>query len=282
MKKTVSLSFDIEDWFQVENLRAIFPHDTWEDVESRVEKNTQVILDILKQYKIKGTFFFLGWIAERYPDLVKEVHSQGHEIASHGYYHKLNYQMSYESIQRDIEISKNIIENIIGEKIVGYRAPNFSITDDVLDALKHLNFKYDSSFHPFSKNTRYGTISLNITQPTILDNGLAEIPMSVWKKGPLELSVAGGGYLRLISFPIFKRFIDSFLSKNNILVFYLHPWEFDPEQPRVSGIRLDYKFRHYVGLRKTYEKFTKLIEYLIYLGCEFKTLKDVAENLEGE
>jgi len=272
MQKTICLSFDIEDWFQVENLRAKFPPETWDECESRVEKSTEKILDLLDKYNIKATFFVLGCIAERFPGLVKEIHSRGHEVASHGYGHVINYQLSREEIFHDIKKSKEILEGIINQEIIGYRAPNFSITEDVIDALEELGFKYDSSYHPFSKNKRYGQINTEKECIFHIRGDLIEVPMSVWKSKFFELSIAGGGYFRLYPYPLFETLALSYLKKNNYLIMYFHPWEFDPDQPRVKDIKFSYRFRHYVGLDRTYKKLGKFIEQSIRSGISFDRL----------
>ncbi|WP_051001537.1 polysaccharide deacetylase family protein [Thermosipho africanus] len=138
--KTIYLSFDVEDWFQVENLRKLFPPETWEKHQSRVEENTIRILQLLRKWNVKSTFFILGWIAERYPKLVQQINQDGHEIASHGYGHIINYQLTREEIFQDIKKSKKILEEISGKEVIGYRAPNFSVTEDVIDALIDLGF----------------------------------------------------------------------------------------------------------------------------------------------
>ncbi|MBO8161803.1 MAG: DUF3473 domain-containing protein [Thermosipho sp. (in: Bacteria)] len=278
MQKTICLSFDIEDWFQVENLREKFPPEIWDKCESRVVKNTIKILDLLDEYNVKATFFILGWIAERFPDLVKEIHSRGHEIASHGYGHIINYQLSRKEIFKDIRKSKEILENIIAQEIIGYRAPSFSITEDVIDVLKRLDFKYDSSYHPFSKNKRYGQIDTNKKGFFYIREGLLEIPMSVWKSKSFELSIAGGGYFRLYPYILFKSLALSYLKKNDFLIMYFHPWEFDPEQPRIKDIKFSYRFRHYIGLKKTYNKLSKFLEISIKNGFTFRRLDDSIKN----
>jgi polysaccharide deacetylase family protein (PEP-CTERM system associated) len=273
-KKVVLLSFDVEDWFQVENLRAIFPPSKWEECESRVVENTEKILNLLNKYKVKATFFVLGWIAERFPGLVKMIHSDGHEIASHGYGHILNYNLTHEEIFEDIRKSKEILESIIDEKILGYRAPNFSITEEVIDALNENGFLYDSSYHPFSKNKRYGQLGINSQKPFVLKEKLLEIPLSVWKRGKIELSIAGGGYFRLYPFSLYRKLVLSYMKDHDLLVMYFHPWEFDPDQPKVNNIPWFNKFRHYVGLRRTHLKLEKFLQESQKNGWKFLRFRD--------
>ncbi|ABV33735.1 XrtA system polysaccharide deacetylase [Pseudothermotoga lettingae] len=275
MAKTIYLSFDVEDWFQVENLREMFPLDSWEKCELRIEKNVEKILTLLGKYGVKATFFVLGWIAERQPDIVKEIYNDGHEIASHGYSHIINYNLSREEIFNDIEKSKKILEKIIGKAICGYRAPNFSITENVIDALVENGFLYDSSYHPFSKNSRYGKIENSDIKPFRLKKSLIEIPLSVYKKGKCELPIAGGGYFRLYPYSFYKALLKRYLMENDSLVLYFHPWEFDPEQPKVKNIKFLYRFRHYVGLSKTFEKLERILIYFLKENFTFGLFREI-------
>ena len=275
MSKTICLSFDVEDWFQVENLREKFQPQTWYKCELRVESNTRKILDLLDKHNVKATFFVLGWIAERKPALVKEIHSRGHEIASHGYGHIISYELSREEIYEDIKKGKELLESITGDKVVGYRAPNFSVTQDVIDALTTLGFEYDSSYHPFSKNKRYGQLDVDERGIFKLNESLTEIPMSVWKNKFFELSIAGGGYFRLYPYSFFRTLASSYLKKNDYMIMYFHPWEFDPEQPRVKDVKFSYRFRHYVGLGTTLLKLDKLILESLEKGTSFRKISNL-------
>ncbi len=278
MQKTIYLSFDVEDWFQVENLRTKFPLEAWDRCELRVESNTRKILDLLDKYNIKATFFVLGWIVERKPGLVKEIHSRGHEIASHGYGHIINYELNRDEIYEDIKKSKELLEGITGDKVVGYRAPNFSVTQDVIDALTTLGFEYDSSYNPFSKNKRYGQLGTNEKGIFKLNDSLTEISMSVWKNKFFELSIAGGGYFRLYPYSLFRTLASSYLKKNDYMIMYFHPWEFDPEQPRVKDVKFSYRFRQYVGLALNYYKLSHAIMDFKSKGYIFKRLCDFYDD----
>ena len=176
---TILLTFDIEDYFQVENLRPWYPPETWDNQELRVEKNTHKILNLLDSIELKNpikpnkpkelnkpanpkaTFFILGWLAQRLPNLVHEIQNRGHEIASHGFNHLMCNQMNTRELQKDLIRSKQILEDITGEEVTGYRAPNFSITDQSLKLIQNCGYKYDSSYNDFSKHGRYGYISIN-------------------------------------------------------------------------------------------------------------------------
>ncbi len=246
------LSFDIEDWFQVENLRSAIPRADWERLPLRVEASTHRILELLQAANAKATFFFLGWVAERCPALVREVAGQGHEIACHGYGHELVYRMTPASFREDIRRAKTVLEETVGASVIGYRAPSFSITPEstwALDVLREEGFLYDSSVFPVSVHDRYGFAGSD-TLPYRWPNGLLEIPLAVYKLRRLALPLAGGGYFRLFPYAYFRLFLRRINAEGHRFTFYLHPWEFDPQQPRVK-VPLWYRFRHYVNLSGT-------------------------------
>ncbi len=275
-------SFDIEDWFQVENLRSKFPTETWSTQELRVKENTERILELLDKHSIKATFFILGNIAERVPELVKQIHRSGHEVASHGYGHILNYKLSKEELYNDLKISKEILEEITDEEVIGYRAPSFSINDDLLYILKDLCYKYDSSLNPFALHDRYGDIETDkkLSEVFLHESGITEFPMPLVKVYGIRIPISGGGYFRIFPLGLFKKLVRKYFSNHDICVFYMHPWEIDSEQPRVNGIKLNYKFRHYYGLDKTYEKFDDFIKFCKDSGYKVKTIKSVLNSNE--
>jgi polysaccharide deacetylase family protein (PEP-CTERM system associated) len=285
-KKTCLLTFDIEEWFQVENLKGAISREEWEEKSSTVQKNTACILDLLKKFNIKATFFILGWVAERQPDLVKYIYTQGHEVACHGYGHERANQLKGDDALRDITKSKNILKKIIGEEIVGYRAPNFSISDNILEHLKELNFVYDSSYNPFSLNRRYGSISGSLSKVGegcyLTEKGIYEIPLSSHSFYNLPIPIGGGAYFRIFPFWLFKSLINRKLQNDPVLNFYLHPWEFEPKQERVKNIRLNYRIRHYYGLKNTEKKLEKLILFLKGLDCEFLTIHQYVVRVMGK
>jgi polysaccharide deacetylase family protein (PEP-CTERM system associated) len=255
-----ALSFDIEDWFQVENLKSAISFEDWEHCELRVANNTAKVLNLLDDAGTKATFFILGWIAEKCPSLVREIHARGHEVASHGYSHRLVYEMTREEFREDIIRSKSVLEETIGERILGYRAPCFSITKDslwALDILKKEGFAYDSSIYPVQFHDRYGLAGCD-GEPFRWENGLFEVPLAVYKIGSYMLPLGGGGYFRLFPYFYFKYFLKKINLRKKIFTFYLHPWEFDPGQPRVR-VPLGYRFRHYVNLDKTESQLRKLL-----------------------
>lgn len=275
------ITFDIEEWFQVENLRSSIDSLTWDTQKSSVEKNIDKILSICNQYDIKATFFVLGWIAERYPQTIKRIQESGHEIATHGHDHHLNDLLDINQVTKDVKKSKDILENITAQKVIGYRAPSFSINDDVINVLSDLDFKYDSSYNPFQIHGRYGKITndhLNDSSIVQLTNGLYEVPVSTVKVAGINIPIGGGAYFRIMPLAVFKNLIKRKIKNDGFYNFYLHPWEFDPDQPKIKDLRWDYKFRHYYNLYKTEGRFIKLIKFLKKHNCEFVTIKELLQK----
>jgi polysaccharide deacetylase family protein (PEP-CTERM system associated) len=255
------ISFDIEDWFQVENLKEVISCNDWECCELRVVQNTRKILRLLERHQTRATFFVLGWIAERCPSLVKEIADDGHEIASHGYGHELVYKLTPEEFYSDIERSKKVLESITVRPVLGYRAPSFSITPEsewAIDVLKDFGFAYDSSIFPTSFHNRYGFNGISCL-PFRFGNGLLEIPLSTYRLGGANLPLAGGGYFRLFPYSYFRHFFQRLNKQGKSIVFYLHPWELDQDQPRLK-VSFNYRLRHYVNLEKTENRLEKLLK----------------------
>lgn len=265
-KKTILLTFDVEDWFQVENFKEYIPHSTWESKELRVEKNTIKLLDLLDSVpaQVKATFFVLGWIAEHYPDLVREIHKRGHEVASHGFEHHLCYNQTPTELRQDLIKSKELLEDLIGEEVSGYRAPSFSITDEVIRIIQDVGFLYDSSYNSYSGHDRYGSLTLPKNQRQNLplyrlSSGFYEIPVSNLSICGKSIPWGGGGYFRLLPFFLHRVGVKQILNRNNCYTFYMHPWEIDPDQPRVKEANSLFRFRHYINLRSTKKKLQNLI-----------------------
>ena len=277
--KTILLTFDVEDWFQVENFKNVIPRSHWETFEGRVTHSTLKILDLLDGISTyggspKATFFILGWTAERYPNLVYEINRRGHEIASHGYNHTLVPHMSDNEMKKDIAESKKLLEDLTGKSIKGYRAPSFSITPQLIEYLQEAGYQYDSSYNSFDRHGRYGYISLKDAEKSgiayRLTSSLIEIPISNLEIRGNILPWGGGGYFRLIPFSLFMEGVKTKLSKQNGFMFYAHPWEFDPQQPKIrNGLPLLTRFRHYVNLKNTEKKLKRLITALSQ--CSFIT-----------
>lgn len=256
------LTFDVEDYFQVSAFEKNIPKENWSDFESRVERNTSIFLNILSEYDLKATFFVLGWVAEKYPNIIREIDNAGHEIACHSYYHRLVYNLSPREFRDETLKSKDLLENIIGKKIIGYRAPSYSITKKSLwafDILEELGFKYDSSIFPIYHD-RYGIPDSPRFMYKLPDHDLIEIPISTSLLGGRKIPISGGGYFRLFPYFFTKMLLKRInVKENQSFNFYLHPWEFDPEQPRINNITMFSKFRHYINLDKTHDRFIKLI-----------------------
>jgi len=265
-QKSVLLTFDIEDWFQVENFKEYIPYSSWDSREFRAEKNTHKILNILDNYqtKIKATFFILGWIAKRYPNLVLEIHKRGHEVASHGFNHQLCYKQSPEDMKLDLKKSKALLEDTIGSQVSGYRAPSFSITDKAIDLIRQEGYLYDSSYNSFEGHERYGSLKLpeNLNNdPSFyrLSHSFFEIPISNLRLGNTIIPWGGGGYFRLLPSLIHQAGVNRILHLSQCYTFYMHPWEIDPGQPRVPDASFSEKFKHYININKAQRKLERFI-----------------------
>ena len=276
-KPSILLTFDVEDWFQVENLKSQIPVSTWHQRELRVEKNTHVILDLLDSFSSnpKATFFVLGWVAQKCPGLVHEIAQRGHEVASHGFGHQLCTQLSGKDLAADLAFSKRQLEDMLGAPVYGYRAPSFSISQAALDLIQKAGYQYDASYNSFSSHGRYGVLDFSGFKKTngcvCLAPGFYEVPVSNLHLGGHVWPLGGGGYFRLVPFSFFKAGMQAVLKKDNAFVFYAHPWEFDPDQPRVSGIHPWLKFRHYVCLNRTAKKLSTMIH--AFNRVRFQTIR---------
>jgi len=257
-----AISVDVEDWFQVENLKPVVARETWDGRERRVERNTDRILELLAQRGLHGTFFILGWVAERHPDLVRRIAGGGHEIASHGYGHDLVYTLTEQEFRADVGRSKGLLEDLTGQRVLGYRAPCFSITDWAVTILQELGFEYDSSVFPTVAHDRYGRLTgVGAGQPIIeLRPGFHEVCISCLPLGRRGLPWGGGGYFRMLPYAVWRGGITRIVRSGTPYVFYLHPWEIDPDQPRMTGLdRVSY-FRHYVNLARCEARLAAMLD----------------------
>ncbi len=255
------MSIDVEDWFQVENLKSVIDRDSWDDRERRVERNTDRMLEIMAERDITCTCFILGWIAERHPELVRRIAEGGHEIASHGYGHELIYNLSQDEFRQDIDRTKKLLEDMTGKEVIGYRAPSFSITDWAIPILQDTGYTYDSSAFPTVAHDRYGKLTgMESGKPIVtLREGFREICISCVTLGSKGIPWGGGGYFRLIPYPLFRRGVKRILNSGMPYVFYIHPWEIDAGQPRVKGLKKSHAFRHYVHLDKCASRWSQLL-----------------------
>ncbi|MGH7147832.1 MAG: XrtA system polysaccharide deacetylase [Nitrospiraceae bacterium] len=255
------LSFDVEEHFQVSAFWSEARRQQWDKYESRVENNTRKIVELLAQHDTKATFFVLGWVAERYPGLVKMLVGQGHEIASHGYGHELVTTQSPEQFRQDVRKAKRILEDLTGTPIIGYRAPSFTITSQsrwALPILVEEGHQYDSSIYDrFQRSEKAGTHEGSYPIDTAAGR-IWEVSPSTMNLCGIQLPVAGGGYFRFLPYAASKTFLRQLEKQGAQLVMYLHPWEIDPEQPRMDGPWLS-RFRHYLNLQKTQERLSRLL-----------------------
>ena len=361
--KSILITIDVEDWFQVENFKPWIPFETWGHHELRVERNVHLLLDLFDEFEVRGqktedrnqgsnfrrqkkvgtrhrrnmsdhfhlendldkkkseksskscpketnknrikaTFFVLGWLADRLPGLVRDIQSRGHEVASHGYNHHLPDQLSAAEIRVDLTESKKRLEDLTGSTVSGYRAPSFAINDDILKIIEDCGYRYDSSYNSFGLHGRYGRISLNgagkLGVAHKISDTFFELPISNLSiKNPLSFQLSafssernvkksmvsksfvlpwgGGGYFRLAPYRFFRRGVQSILENHGAYAFYLHPWEIDPDQPRVREASTNFKFRHYTNLNKTRAKLKCLIESFDH--CQFETCGEYLERV---
>lgn len=265
----LALSIDVEDWFHSENVKAAVPAD-WSSCESRVERNTMRILEILDEHSQHATFFVLGWVAERFPGLVRAIAGAGHEVASHGHHHELVYQLTPARFRDDIIRSKSLLEDLSGRPVSGYRAPCFSITEWAIPILRECGFRYDSSMVPTLAHDRYGKVAgLRATRPIFpLGDGFHEICVSCRPCGASGIPWGGGGYFRLIPYAVWRQGMRAILSGGLPYVFYIHPWDMDPGQPRMTGLHWTNRFRQRVGLARCEDRFEHLVGEFDWLTME--------------
>ena len=271
-----AFSVDVEDYFQVSAFEKHIPRNHWDRCESRVVANTHRVLQLLDRHDVKATFFVLGWVGERYPQLVRDIHACGHEIGAHGYWHRLIYQQTPEEFRADLRRSRDVLQEAIGQPVTAHRAASFSITNRSLWALEILveeGFQVDSSVFPIHHD-RYGIPGAEprLHRLTTPAGPLWEFPPSVARFGCMNLPVGGGGYLRLYPLPwtvYCLRRINR--AQRQPFLCYVHPWELDPGQPRIRASRLS-RFRHYVNLSRNERKLDALLQ-----SFRFGRLRDVID-----
>ncbi len=266
----------------MENFKPSIPFSSWPERELRVEQNTRNLLDLLdgaRPQKTSATFFILTWIARRLPGLVREILARGHEVASHGCTHELCTTQSEHALKQDLTQSKNTLEDITGQAVSGYRAPSFSINQQILEHIRNAGYLYDSSYNSFSLHGRYGRLILHhngngARNPALMQpvKGLYELPISNMQLGRRTIPWGGGAYFRLIPERVFRSGVRRILKNHHAYVMYLHPWEIDPEQPRVTEASFTRRLRHYSNLKKTRARLQNLIQS--FSDCRFVTCKD--------
>ena len=274
------MSVDVEDYFMVEAFSGSVRLDSWASWPSRVVNNTKKILDLFDRYDVNGTFFMVGWVAEKFPSLVQDIHRRGHELACHSYWHRTVYSLTPDEFRKDTRAAVHAIEDAAGVKVRGYRAPSWSITKSclwALDILADEGFSYDSSIYPI-RHDLYGVPGAQRFPYSITckdGKSLREFPPTTVRLFGQNLPGAGGGYLRIFPMSytnwVFRKFERNYGER---VVVYVHPWELDPEQPRISK-SLKSTLRHYTGLRSTAHKLEGLLSK--YAFVTYSQLQDAEE-----
>lgn len=257
---TNALTIDVEDYFQVSALAPYIARSEWDSRECRVERNVDRILQMLAASGTHATFFTLGWVAERYPALVRRIVDSGHELASHGYGHQRASELDREAFTQDIQRAKAVLEDIGGQPVLGYRAPSFSIGSANLwafDVLARAGHRYSSSIYPIAHDHYGMPDSPRFAHPR---SGLLEIPVSTLRWRGRNYPSSGGGWFRLFPYPVSRWMLGQVNRQDRqAAIFYFHPWEIDPGQPRIAGIDAKTRFRHYVNLQRTEAKLQQLL-----------------------
>ena len=257
-----ALSIDVEDWFQVSAFAPHIDRADWDRLPCRVERNVDRLLELLAGSQARATFFTLGWIAERYPQLVRRIHAAGHEVASHGYGHLRASEQSREQFRNDIRSARALLEDQAGAPVRGYRAPSFSIGRDNLwafDELAEAGYRYSSSVYPVAHD-HYGMPEAP-RFPWQVREGLTEIPVTTARMAGRNWPAGGGGYFRLAPYAVSRWAIARVNREDRRpAIFYMHPWEIDPGQPRMNGVGLKTRFRHYLNLERTERRLGRLLE----------------------
>jgi polysaccharide deacetylase family protein (PEP-CTERM system associated) len=258
---TNALTIDVEDYFQVSAFAPYIARTDWDRRECRVERNVDRILALLDERHTRATFFTLGWVAERYPQLVRRISDQGHEVASHGYGHERASDLGRAAFRTDVERAKGVLEDLCGAKVSGYRAPSFSIGHGnlwALDTLARAGYRYSSSIYPI-RHDHYGMPDAPRFAHQAVE-GLIEIPITTLRFLNRNLPSSGGGYFRLLPYALSRWMLRQVNRVDGeAAVFYFHPWEIDTEQPRVAGIDSKTRFRHYVNIHRMERRLQSLL-----------------------
>lgn len=279
-----AMTVDVEEYFQVEAFADTVDVKTWKDQISRIQYQMDVLLDVFSSNQVKATFFTLGWVAEKCPEIIRNIVEQGHELASHGFMHQHITRQSREEFRQDIQSAKKILEDVSGRAVVGFRAPCFSIKHDnewAHEEIAAAGYQYSSSSYPINHDL-YGVPNAPST-PYRLGNGLLEIPVTTCHWMGKTLPAGGGGYFRLLPYGLFRFLFNKGLVKDGFANFYTHPWEFDPEQPRLPG-GFKSQFRHHVNQKHAANKLRKLCGDFswgtmqeCYLGKQYPTYETWGE-----
>lgn len=259
-----AFTVDVEDYFQVEGFANAIDRSSWDGFRTRVKGNTSLLLEMLDERKVRATFFVLGWVARKHPEIVRQIAAAGHEVASHGMSHRLIYTQAPDEFRRETRDAKALLEDLAQRPVTGYRAATYSITSRslwALDVLCEEGFRYDSSIFPM-RHDRYGIPDAEQKPHVLTTPGgarLVEFPISVLRYGGAKIPVAGGGYFRLFPYGLTRWALRKLNAQQQEFVFYIHPWEVDPDQPRVEGAGALSRFRHYLNLDRCAQRLDRLL-----------------------
>jgi polysaccharide deacetylase family protein (PEP-CTERM system associated) len=259
-----AFTVDVEDYFQVEGFAQVVDRSSWNGFRTRVRESTATLLEMLAQRKVHATFFVLGWVAQKHPEIVRELAHAGHEIASHGMSHRLIYTQTPAEFRRETHEAKALLEDLCQKPVVGYRAATYSITRRslwALDILCEEGFQYDSSIFPM-RHDRYGIPDAEPRPHVLTTPGggrLVEFPISVLRYGGVKIPVAGGGYFRLFPYWFTRWALRRLNRRQQEFVFYVHPWEVDPGQPRIQANAFS-RFRHHLNLDRCAQRLGRLLD----------------------
>lgn len=257
-----AMTVDVEDYFQVSAFEQHIKRGDWESMDCRVQKNTERVIALFEEFEVNATFYMLGWVAERYPQLVRSIVDAGHELASHGYSHIRVVEQTPEQFENDVRKTKNILEDIGGQVVTGYRAASYSIGSSnlwALDVLGEAGYKYSSSIYPI-RHDSYGMPEAPRFPFRLRNGGILEIPVTTTTIWNHRVPCGGGGYFRLFPYQFSKWALRKVNQTDHQPgVFYFHPWEIDPAQPRVNGINLKTRFRHYLNLSRMESRIRHLL-----------------------
>jgi polysaccharide deacetylase family protein (PEP-CTERM system associated) len=278
-------SVDVEDYFQVNAFEGAVPRSRWDSFPSRIERNMDRLFELLDSRKVLGTFFTLGWIGERFPGIVRRIVAAGHEIASHGFWHRRITELTPGQFREDVRTSRALLEDLSGQRVHGFRAPSFSIVPGgewAFDILVEEGYGYDSSLFPI-RRPGYGYPGTNpvphmITRPS---GKLLELPLATWKFAGVRIPAGGGGYFRQFPYSLFRRTFRELTARGSSGMFYIHPWEIDPEQPRLPVSRVA-RFRHYTGLHRTLPRLERLLSEFRFTSVAQRFGVDSALRAEPE
>jgi len=279
-----SITVDVEDYFQTEAMASTIPREQWEHMPSRVVQNTERVFELLASRGIRGTFFFLGWVAERFPDLICQAARLGHELGCHSYWHRLVYRLNPEEFREDTKRAKGVVEDAAGIPVLGYRAPSFSMIKDTewaQEILAELGFTYDSSICPINHDL-YNNPTAPRVPHRIAGGALAEFPVATISIGGRNFPVGGGGYLRILPYSITRLGLLHLNCREHFrAILYVHSWEIDPEQPRIAA-PLRSRLRQYSGLKSTANKLRRLLGDFCFAPISESFSAELANDLNRQ